>query len=372
MLRPILLAPLLLALQSSPSGRPPVGPLQRVEPRVYEAAFSVTISTLQQQNAFERRRYRLENAPIVLPMVFQGTYHRIDSSSLSARLWLEGREVDPRATLKGGYPFGTQLSVLTVEHFEGFSLRWQVASRVQVWSSKIDDAAAAKLAWPREWPAEVRDGLQPQMYIESDDPVFARAVQQVSGGKVRMVPPYLAAKDLVRYCINSIQVHGDGLNRGAFGTLLGLELQGAAHTAARGVGSPNDLVCVCVATLRAAEIPARAVVGLQEDENGAPEFVTWAEFYLHEAGWVPFDPAVMRGKGIRTLDVRKPWPEFGTLSDLNRRIPVAYHFIPPATVESPLNPAVWAWDPRPGGDPGSEQHINISITSRGRGVDDPQ
>ena len=60
------------------------------------------------------------------------------------------------------------------------------------------------------------------------------------------------------------------------------------------------------------------------------------------------------------------------MKDLNRRIPLAYHFIPPTTVESPQNPAVWGWDPRPGGDPSSEQIIKFTVVSRGRGKGDPR
>ena len=97
--------------------------------------------------------------------------------------------------------------------------------------------------------------------------------------------------------------------------------------------------------------------------------MSWAEFYLPDVGWVPFDPMEMRGK-VRSLDVRRPWPDFATMKELNERIPLAYHFVPPATVQSPQNPAVWGWDPRPGGDPSSEQQIRFQISSRGRGVED--
>ena len=116
----------------------------------------------------------------------------------------------------------------------------------------------------------------------------------------------------------------------------------------------------------------RCVIGVEERPalRGGPTLVTWAEFYLPEVGWVPFDPVEMRGK-VRTLDVRRPWPEFGTMDDLNERIPLSYHFVPPASVESPMNASVWGWDPRPGGDPGTEQQIRFTIISRGKGNDDP-
>lgn len=368
---------------ATPSGRPPVGALQRFEPRIYDFTFDVTLTTAWQYDGTRQRGYNLDNAPIVMPVIFQGTFSAVDSDSLGARLWLAGIE-DPslptRTRLDEGFPHHTQLAVLPVEGFSGKSLRWQLGYRVKVWSSRlVDEAAAAAVTWPREWPGEVADGLAPQLFIESDDPLFSAAVEHASGGSLRLVPPYLAAKDLVRYCINQVRLSGNGEHRGAFGVLHGMRVAGARQAASAGIGGPNDLVCVCVAVLRAAGIPARPVIGVQEqplDDRRLPggrakgrgrlEFVTWAELYLPDTGWVPFDPVAMRGKGIRHLDVRQPWPEFGTMKDLNRRIPLAYHFMPPASVESPQNPAVWGWDPRPGGDPSTEQQIKFTMISRGR------
>jgi transglutaminase-like putative cysteine protease len=362
----------LAALAAPPSGRPPIGPLKRYEPKVFDLTFGAGVSTLQQRNALDKFNYRLENAPIVMPIVFLGAYSKVQSESVKAQLWLESREADPHLELKSGFPHNTHLATLSVEQFVGQSVRWQVAYRLQVWSSRIDDEQAAKIAWPKEWPKEVQDGLQPQTYIQSDDPVFAEEVQKISQGKLRLVPPYLAAKDLIRHCVNSIQISGSANIRDEFKILRGMNVEGARQAAERKIGSPHDLVCVCVAMLRAAGIPARPVIGVRKNEHDKGEFVSWAEFYLPEAGWVPFDPIEMRGKAVRNLDVRKAWPEFGTMKDLNERIPLAYHFLPPASVESPRNPAVWGWDPRPGRDAGSEQHIQIVIASLGRGIDDPQ
>ena len=211
------------------------------------------------------------------------------------------------------------------------------------------------------------------MYIESNDPIFAETVERVSEGKLRFVPPYLAAKDLVRYCLNEIQISGSTMYFGRAGVLHGLNIDGALTAARNGRGNENDLVCVCVAMLRAAGIPARPVIGVEENEKKKrDDLLVWAEFFLPGAGWIPFDPAEMRGKGLRNRDVRQPWPEFGEMKDLNRRIPLAYHFIPPKAVESPQRAAVWGWDPRPGDTPAAEQRISIDIVSRGLAPEDPR
>jgi hypothetical protein len=362
-----------------PSGRPPVGPLQRYDPKLYDATFGVTMMPALQQYANEdgayatRANYDLRDAPIVMPLIYQGTFSRLKPDSVTGELWLDNRSTNPNLEIKEGFPFNTSLAVMTIGRFQGQAVRWKLGYRVQAWSARIDDNAAGHIGWPQEWPKEVQDGLKAQMYIESDDPVFKQTVDRVSEGKLRLVPPYLAAKDLIRYAINNVQVSGDGIDQGAMGQLRGIEVFGAKQAATDGIGTPHDLVCVCVAMLRAAGIPARPVIGIQEREkDGKNEFVSWGEFYLPECGWIPFDPFVMRGKGIRTLDVRKPWPELGNMKDLNRRIPLAYHFMPAATVETPQNPSLWGWDPRPGGGANSEQAIDLGIVSRGKGEDDPQ
>jgi hypothetical protein len=74
----------------------------------------------------------------------------------------------------------------------------------------------------------------------------------------------------------------------------------------------------------------------------------------------------MRGKGIRHRNVNEPWPEFGTMRDLNERIPLAYAFLPQRSTPTPERPAVWGWTPNPSAPPHAEQRITLSIVSRGR------
>ena len=180
----------------------------------------------------------------------------MNHESLNAELYLSNR-LDPNANQRSrvddGFPHHTHAKVIPIERFRGTMLRWNLGYRIQSWSARLDDRAAAQITWPREWPEEVLDGLQPQLFIESDDPLFADIVQRVTQGRVRMVAPYLAVKELVRYCIGELQISGDGQHRGRFGILHGMEILGAKQTAVTGKGGPHDLVCVCVAILRAAE-----------------------------------------------------------------------------------------------------------------------
>ncbi|MCP3902170.1 MAG: transglutaminase domain-containing protein [Planctomycetes bacterium] len=389
----IAMAVVALTVMTPPAGRPPVGPLERHSPKVYDMRYEVTLSTVVPYRQDDPRLprspletsprsiewggvFQLRDTPIVMPIVYQGSYHAVDPDSIAAVLWLGDKQdlgLPGRFRMESGLPYHTHLAVLPIVEFTGRTVRWNVSYRMQSFSARIDDVRAAEIAWPREWPDEVADGLTPQMYIESSDPGFTEIVERVSQGQLRLVPPYLAAKDLVRHCVENIGVSGDGLDRGRMKILHGMELVGARETAKAGRGGPHDLVCICVAVLRAANIPARPVIGVMKHEKrGDKRLVSWAEFYLPGAGWVPFDPVEMKGKGLRHRDVRKPWPEFGTMKDLNKRIPMAYHYMPPRAVEAPQAPALWGWDPRPNDPPSAEQRIVISTVSRGSGVPDPR
>ena len=380
------------ALAAPPSGRPPTGPLERVNPRIYDVKYDVTLTTMVAYVLDDPRvqrpdpeftdpaiidwggTFRLVDTPIIMPLIYRGTFSAIDPETVKGELFLNGRPdltLRERFRVEDGLPHAVHLAVLPITAFEGKTVRWNVAFQTMVYASKIDDAAAARLTWPREWPAEVQDGLSPQMYIESDDPMFAEAVERVSEGKLRMVPPYLAAKDLIRYCLQEVMPVGSGQRRGALGVLHGMNVEGARIAALEGRGSPHDLVCVCVAMLRAAGIPARPVIGVRENDRNRKVFASWAEFYLEGAGWIPFDPRKMRGSGAQHRDVQQPWPHFGSLDDLNEWIPLSYHFMPPRAVESPMYPAIWGWDPRPEGAPRAEQRIQIGVTSRGQPLPPP-
>src|SRR5262245_39684101 len=165
-----LLGCMALAGFAPPSGRPPIGPLQRYEPKVYDLEFGVAVQTLQQVDARDKWNYQLKNAPIVMPIIFLSTFNKTEFDSVRGKLWLESHETNPNLVIKDGFPHNTHMATITIEEFVGQSVRWQVGYRTQVWSSRINDEEAQKIPWPKEWPKEVQDGLQPQMYIQSDDP----------------------------------------------------------------------------------------------------------------------------------------------------------------------------------------------------------
>lgn len=375
-MNPVILTLLAATLMTPPAGRPPTGPLERIKPKLYDLTFKVQLGTVLPTDVRYQRSYNLKDAPIVMPIIFRGSFSKVYNNSLSARLWLfngEDMGFHRRSRVDEGLPFHTHAMIMPVAQYRGTKLNWQLSFRTQVWESRLNDRAAQNLTWPEKWPEEVSDGLKPQLYIESDDPMFARSIKELTRGNLRLAPPYLAAKEIIRLAITRTQVSGTGTARGFHGEIQGLNLQGAKQTWLTGKGTEHDLVCVCVALLRAADIPARPVIGVFEDERtNRDQFKSWVEFYMVGAGWIPFDPDEMRGKAIANLNIRDPWPDLGTLKDLNDWIPLSYFFIPPLSVEAPYKPIVWGWDPRPGGDPSTIPVVSFSMISRGQGKEDPR
>jgi len=361
------------------SGRPPLRPLQRVDPRQYDLTFRITIFTdIPPTDASARGVFDVTDAPILLPFIPRNTWSMVDLGSFNSRLWLDSRE-DSDAAANSRFElnkdFGMGFAIVPIQRFRGQTFRCEITYRIQSWSSRIDDVAAGNIAWPQQWPDECRDALAPQAWIDSEHAIFSEFVERVSEGRLREVPPYFAAKDLIRHSIQSFRVVNNGTVRRDAGSLVGMELSQASVAASRGTGTAHDLVAICVAVLRAAGIPARPVIGIDRDPLAASRsrFISWGEFFLPGAGWVPFDPMRIRNAAIDRRHVREAWPGIGTMDELNRRIPLAFTFHPPASVISHEWPAVYGWDPRPGRSPrNARQFINVSAVSRGAGVEDPR
>ena len=201
-----------------------------------------------------------------------------------------------------------------------------------------------QLDWPSTWPATLASMRRPSVLIESDAPIIRDAVENLTNGQVASVPPIQAAKLIIQYACANFKVGQTRVSRGQQGQLRGIDVSGAKQAATTGEGSPADLVCLCVAMLRAANLPARPVIGIGNLAwGGADEFGVWGEVFLPGCGWTPFDPKMLSEQSIATLDARRRWEYFGTMPRLNRAVPIAWSFAPGNGQDAFDSWAVWGW-----------------------------
>jgi hypothetical protein len=351
--------------------------------RIQEIRYQVTVTGFS-GNQWSPDTLSIPPSDLGLSLVMEGPSSRVDRSSLSAAVWLNSRPVpdlQSRCRLAPGIATGNELAIAPLPAFTGESIRWQTSFLVECFDVATDEARAASITWPRDWPEEVERFRRPEPLIESDAPPVRAFVERTSGGRLREVPPYLAAKDLVRAAVVGVRnLTGTGVVREGFAAINGIEVNGCLPLLSTGDGTPADLVCLAVAALRAAGIPARPVLGVTRYDDPKRKMLlskgngpwVWGEFWLPEAGWIPFDPVVMRRQSLRTLDVRAPWKGFASPAGMKELVPMAWTFMPTPPFVVNGWPAMW-WSTveglvfGPTGSPVGWSNASISVTMIGRG-----
>ncbi|MFG0305226.1 MAG: transglutaminase family protein [Phycisphaerales bacterium JB040] len=238
-------------------------------------------------------------------------------------------------------------------------------TRMRSFETVFDERAAMRVPWPGEWPEEALSTLLPQQYISLDGegnqfdasdttiPDLLRAWTNDQDPK--SIPPVQLAKWLAGKVQEHVNVIRPGMTTRrdldlelsvASPVKSGLDVQSAPEIARTGKGSPHDLTVLLTALYREAGLPARVVIGYQENEkNGRRELNddervrSWVEFALYdeaddELTWVPVDVARLREKSSRMYPLEQPWEFFGTHDELDDVIPYAFHFHPPTDVRS--------------------------------------
>ena len=289
-------------LPDIPTNDPPQSPLKRVEGRIYEVRVAV-------QN---------KSRSLGWPLILQSNWCQIAPDSISA-VNQTSEQIKITATEVKDDPRQWRLRFQD----KNYTIDFQALA----YSSELDNAVANSISWPESWDTLQEYYLEPSRFIESDDSIFKKAV--ADNGDPKSVSIHVAAKVLIRYCL--LKIGSDGqYTKTKEGTTTGLDLKGARSAVKNEGGSATDLVCVCVATLRAAGIPARPVVGITNadkigNEDIQPKYIVWGEYALPGAGWVPFMPERMRGT-VDNLPRTDEWQGMGTLPRLNRRVPLSYNF----------------------------------------------
>ncbi|MBX3355247.1 MAG: transglutaminase domain-containing protein [Phycisphaeraceae bacterium] len=324
-----------------PPGRPPEQLLTRSNPRQWTVTWDVVINAPGARSSDGSGGNPVtfvgQNTAFLLPFIPISTFNEGNKDSIRIAVSRDGRpDPDPpnQMTMERCPRTGVGTIVVPLGSVRGQLLRCSYTQTVTVWRSDLDDASAVRVAWPTEWPEEARGWLAPSRGIESDDPRFSAFVERTSQGRLRHTPVFVAAKELIRATISAFRgLEGPGVEIGNRNQVLGLRMVGAAQAMEDGTGTASDLVAACVAVLRAAGIPARPVIGVDQANTGVQRpvrttYTVWAEFFLPGSGWVPFDPAMMRGTMAMHATPERAWTGLGRLRDLNMRVPLAYAFHP--------------------------------------------
>ena len=323
--------------------------------------------------------------PLLFPVVASSGSSIVDLESIRATITVNGSTVDQGGGVDILNPESQCGSNMIQAPAPTFALQqaaqgnriqmgFEIQQTVACWSSSVDEQAMATIPWPAAWPDALADMLKPQPLIESDDPIFAAALQGLTNGTLRQVAPWIAAKEIVKYCCNAIKADTTVMLYGPDRVLRGLDVNGALAAAQAEAGTACDLTCVCVAMLRAAGIPARPVIGLGRNDRNKNELLIWGEFYLPKAGWIPFDAKALQSKGVRSWTTDRSWNAFGNLSRLNKQVPLAHAFAPLdlGTVYDAWS--IWGWSRLQGAttipvriNSGNQpSSINYSLINRGK------
>jgi transglutaminase-like putative cysteine protease len=373
------------------AGGPPNFPIAREKPRVWEARVRSQLVGASVNGVMTTQSpIQCPRSEIVIPIIMRGTYSRTDPNSISVTAAIGSqwqRAGDVPWTLRGPHPDGSAEIVVEFLDVNTSSITMEANWRTQTWESSLNERAASEIGWPTEWPEAVRTYLEPSLFIESNAPEFTNFVNSITNGRIRTVTPYLAAKELVKQTVlNFRSVVG--------GSMDTTSLTGAAESLRNGRGSRLDMTCACVATLRAAGIPARPVMGItkllnKKQVKETTAWTPWAELYLPGAGWIPFDPFEMRGSGFQHRELTAQWRWFGSVKDLVERIPVAYRLSPPGNDLRLRNSAktsvgvvdiqknlfetsVWGWVTDGCSQGQSSWNTNLARINRGAGTPDPR
>jgi len=352
-LRAIPIAITTLCLTTLALASPPLSDvIKRDDPERYFVRINGQLATVDRRDTRRPIRYdgfKLEKTPLYFPVILDGGYNEIDKRDLKGTIHLDGIEnpettrfsISPTSSLETSY------AQWTIDEFEGASIGYQLEQITTAYSAEVDENRALKIEWPKQWPPEVQDALQPQLYIESTNESVVKAVEKLTQGNPKAVPPYILAKEIARWTVNNFQPTGKNTSNDRQVQMDGLEVKGAAHAVKNGRGPMLDAVCLFVAACRASGLPARPVIGLDTSEND--RLNAWAEFFLPTAGWVSVDLRELFSAPGRMQKNEIAWPGFGTNDELNLLVPISHHFHLPGTIAAGTKgkPLLWGWRPQP-------------------------
>ncbi len=395
---PILIAcALLLAPTALAQGQPEVGADDAPKPNPYLKLVRKKEWTVRLQVTLEASRdphlasyanidrFRYESLSMFMPFPPKTASGLPIEGSTEGQLFLDARETDTKPALVGPFHSDTMYARYDASNGDVRTIRVLHTFETISWDTVFDERAALEVGWPEgDWPDEAKSTFGPQQFINpagAADPPVADLVNAWTEGKdPRQVRPVTLAKWLAGRVQEHVQLQGNSVNRaryvGSGNSTAGYELQGAAETAVEALGSRHDMALLLVAVYRAAGLPARLVIGADDDPEGSSrELRSWVEFCLYDeknevVAWIPVDVAELRSRSSRMQALDRPWEYFGTNDELHEIAVIGCHFIPPAQVRVFNAPALYGMRMTPLIPSYAKQIINIDVNRTPQRGDD--
>lgn len=352
------------ALQSPPAA------VMRVQPRIHEIRLEVELfqqaptggnygvftDPTGQRRTYAKTEptYRANGVSLGVPVLVRTSWCDTDFTKIGLRGSVDGKEypVDPARAFQRAAS-GPQAVIrfdLPFERGVAETITTRVTYQVQRWELRVDEAAAAKVTWPREWDDGLDRFLRKEPGIDPTDARIKSLAEEATPGGPRSVGPYIAVRNAVAKFAKGWRVTNSGTSiYGQKGALRGINFTDGAWGLDAG-GTPVELAAACTAAIRSLGVPARIVYCLQgkssRSKSGSSgtsgcQFRMIGEFFIPDIGWIPFDPLLMRQTSGQTASSGSI-KGFANVPDLHEALPLAHTLVPEGFVKADRF-ALWGW-----------------------------
>lgn len=322
--------------------------------------------------------FELAGAEFLYPVLRGSAMHFGWIDRIKGELQISGRVVDKAPEILDGYQSLSSIAVWEAGEFRTQSVVFIGEFPMTTYETRIDEKAARQRSWPGlPWSAEMALCLEPQLFVQSSDAAVQALVQEWTGGDPRRTKPYDLAKLLAGKVIQhmrvtiqptSTQPRGPEVGKTPAIFLEGFNVFGAASAATEKQGSIFDLACLLTAVYRAAGLPARLVIGIDQEQSERLRSTimrSWVEFFLpsepavvpgepppaavtsKDGEWIPVDIGRQWEFSNRPPPMNQRWQYFGHNEEFDFVIPIAFHWLPPEDCQNSGTPAIWGWRPKP-------------------------
>lgn len=405
------LASLAATAVAQPHRLPPALTMDRANQRHWTVHFEVRIKPPQftvanPKYAPASQVILTRGALVVFPLIPDTSMSLAHFHRLSGRLSVTNTVVDEDARIEAGYQGFSELAIWELPASETNLINLVVEVSMSSYETRINEDIAHQYTWPvAPWSLGLDLCLQPQLFVEAQDPVVVGLVKQWTNDHPKRAKPYFLAKHLAGRVLDHVNLThdifasavrspftGHSTPSGAF--LSGYQVNGAAFAAREREGSELDMACLLTAVYRAAGLPARLVIGLDVLETNKSRFPVvraWTEFFLPQepmpdpndpdaplavkqtdGQWIPVDIGRQELFSSAAPPMNTRWQFFGHNEEFDFVATFAFHWHPPTAVTNAGMPAFWGWLPFDQAIPAAQQEIRMWAFETPVRGDDPK